>query len=148
MNDIDKLEELLEFYNNEHFDSDLKIYLSNELIGTYIINKYQPQITFNGGYDFTGIHWSCYLVSIIKSVSPHVYNMIGRIKIDEERLKYDKLSITEEKVLAALSMKLLERDERTDLGQKLAFLTKHLVNKRINQIESLKNRITELKKNG
>lgn len=133
---------LLDFYKSEIFDSDLKSYLANELIGITVINKYYPEIEFNRGYDNTGIHWTTYLIQIIKLNDPKLYsNLSDKLNINPERIKDENLSLTEERIISAYCMRLLDEEERKILGRKLANITKYLIEKRKIQIE-------ELEKNG
>jgi hypothetical protein len=134
--------ELLKFYKLELYDSDLKLYLSNELIGLFMINKYYPELQFNEGYDYTGIHWTIYIIELIKINLPRVYkNVNKKLNINSNRLKNDSLNLEEQRILITSSMRLLDDYDKKILGKNLANLTKYLIEKRKSQIEMLQNEI-------
>jgi hypothetical protein len=135
-------EDLLTFYRSEIFDSDLKAYLSNELVGTYIIGIYYPDIEFNGGYDDTGIHWTHYLIYVLKANYPSLYNNIKKkFNMDEDQLVNDKLSLNQERILIGVSTRLLSSEDKKKVGKDLADLTTYLISKRKSQIEELSKKI-------
>jgi hypothetical protein len=146
-NDIIKLEKLLEFYKSETYDSDLKLYMSNEIVATSILEKYLPDLKFKQGYDDSNTHWSYYLIKIFKEKFYDVYRrVLEKMNIVQERTLSSKpLDLIEERTLTAIGMKLLDKDEKNEIGKKLVSLTKHLIEKRNKQVQELMRRINQLK---
>lgn len=146
MSDLKTLEDLLTFYKSEIFDSDLKAYLSNELVGLYIINIYYPDFHFISGYDDTGNHWTKYLIYILKGNYPSLYkNLLNKFDVSDNRLDNEPLSLIEERILIGICTKILSSEDKKVIGHNLADLTKYLINKRSSQVQDVIKKINKIK---
>jgi len=146
MSDLKTLEDLLIFYKSEIFDSDLKAYLSNELVGLYIINIYYPDFHFISGYDDTGNHWTKYLIYILKGNYPSLYkNLSNKFDVSDTRLDNEPLSLIEERILIGICTKILSSEDKKVIGHNLADLTKYLISKRSSQVQDVTKKINKIK---